>query len=175
MRLNLRLAMAAIALGCFGLAALCRSSYLTSAIALSLTLLALIFATVRARSDRFWRGFAVAGWLYFGLHLGPWADSAIGRKGLGAVVADMSYATIGPRSRLIAGREGRNAALADVQYLSPPWVWNAWTGWENGLGSDAPFCPTTYLRTVHCLLALLIAWLGGAVLVRVPVEPKPSG
>ncbi len=165
MRIKLWRAMAATAFGTFCLAALCRSSYLTTAAALSFTLLLLIYASIRARcrTRSFWRGFSLAGWIYLALHLGPFSESTIGRQGVGAALADLAYASIGPQSWLVAGREGRMAGLANVQYLRPAWVWNAWSGWENGLGPDRPFCPTTYLLTVHCLLALAVAWLGGWV------------
>jgi hypothetical protein len=155
--------MAAIALVMISLAAVCRSSYLSSAALLTATLFVLILASIKARHTPFWLGFALAGWAYFVLNLGPWFETTIGRHGLGAALADLFYASVGPESALVAGREGKKVALAQIPYLQPSWVWHAWNGWENGLANDLPLCPTTYLRTVHCLITLSVAWLGGMV------------
>ena len=161
-RITILRAMTFVALLMIGLAAVCRTSYATAAALLTATLLLLLFASVRAISAlrTSWASFAVCGWAYFILHLGPGFEASIGRHGAGAMLADLAYASVGPHSALIAGREGRRAVLSDIPFLRPSWVWAAWNGWENGLGGDLPFCPTTYLRVVHCLMTWATGGLG---------------
>jgi hypothetical protein len=146
----------------FGAAALCRSSYLTAAALLTATVVTLAVASLgifdpRPEKRAYGIGFALCGWTYFVLHMGPWFDGEIGRHSLDAAVADFVYATVGPQSALISGRHRVD------HYLARAWLWKVWSGWENGLGHETPFCPTTYVRSVHCLMSLLFGWVGGVI------------
>jgi hypothetical protein len=116
---------------------------------LGFLLFAVLAAVIRRRGARsFWLGFSLFGWAYVLLTFGPWFDSQL-------------------KPHLVTNRFLEAASLRVLQY--PPGAFrhydNVWTadpvtGKWSLVASNVG---TTFERTGHCLIALLLGLAGGAL------------
>jgi hypothetical protein len=151
-----------------GVAALRFASELWAGVLLTLGVLGaavLAFHERAGASRSWWRGFALFGWAYVVLALGPWASEAI---------APLLPTTIGLRAlfaRMNPKVEQKDRRLQeyfdDIATVNAPSGTTApLTGFTDGTlvvsGSPGPV-PEPFRRVGHCLWTLLIACLGGVV------------
>lgn len=135
-----------------GFAALRTDSPIWAHATLSLTLLALLTAILgaairRGRSRAFWLGFAVFGWTYLVLAIGPWFKTEISPH---LPTTDMVNYLQGHIKQFPPG---------SIRHDNNLWVWDPATQKWAYLGQESE----RFDRTAHSLGALLVAVLGGLV------------
>jgi hypothetical protein len=93
-----------------------------------------------------WRGFALFGWGYLVLAMGPWASEAIAPHLPTTAGLDALYARMHPDSEAQADLDVANTRLRGGIVLA-----------------TSNSAPEPFLRVGHCLWALLVACVGGVV------------
>jgi hypothetical protein len=151
-----------------GVAALRFASELWAGILLVLTLMVL-GASVLAFHERsgarraWWRGFALFGWGYVVLALGPWASEAIAPKLPTTAGLDALYARMHPGGAE-AGQAQRLGQVVLRDYIAvPPGMAFSPDGKLVVSGAPPGPAPEPFRRVGHCLWALLVACVGGLV------------
>jgi hypothetical protein len=157
-----------------GVAALRFASELWAGILLMLTL-GTLGAAVLALHERtgakraWWRGFALFGWGYLVLAMGPWVAEAIAPKLPTTTGLDALYARMHPdaedrmnldvKNKRLYRRTIALAALSDPTSV----VAGRRARWSSLILAPSPLSPESFRRVGHCLWALLVACLGGVV------------
>ncbi len=163
--------MAVIALVALGLAAIHNPTRLSSNGIFSLALAVLFGATIAsfARSDTgrtSCRGFAVAGWGYLVLSLGPWFEDVTGPYLFTTPLIDLAYAKSDrrPNRVLTINGEGnpQSVYVAAESFWSDTQVDHVNSPGHNHYGF-IPSTPYPLYRICHSLLALAAGLAGGLV------------
>lgn len=153
-----------VALCALGAAALKHPTVLWTQFMLTAALTSLLFATLAAllgRGDRsFATGFAVVGWSYMVLSLGPWFDQQVGPWLLSSRVADELYAQL--------FQDDRNIRPSVAREELEPWdmrVAEKWQLWRF----------SRFLRISHSLFAIGHGVAGGCAALWLRRKPKSDG
>jgi hypothetical protein len=155
-----------------GVAALRYASELWAGILLLLTL-GVLGASVLAFHERegarraWWRGFALFGWGYVALTMGPWATGAIAPRLPTTMGLDVLYARMHPgTARMLdvriwdLGSRDTKAAGALTTYARSAVRFSPDDG-SILFPSSVNTTPEPFRRVGHCLWALLVAGVGG--------------
>jgi hypothetical protein len=207
-RLSIAGLLALVALAATGLAALRSASDLWAAAMFTATLGALGAATIVAMQGRGPRrtraaGFALAGWGYLLLSMGPWCQSAVAPHLLTTRLLDelrlrsRAVPRVGHKVRAVMSGELRPAAVVEVKDGRFKLHYDGWSTYhDEWVALDrlydpasealaAPAAPTVagrpgvngyenFMRTGHSLLALTLALAGAAVARAVGCPAPPS-
>jgi hypothetical protein len=156
-----------------GVAALRFASELWAGVLLMLTL-GVLGAAVLAFHERtgasrsWWRGFALFGWGYLVLAMGPWAAEAIAPHLPTTMGLDALYARMHPAGDVEPQREFYDLRLREARALLRELSRSSSITATPPGGTVAFTAPTTppaesFRRVGHCLWALLVACVGGVV------------
>lgn len=151
-------------------------AWLGALLAITLLLLAIsLVGTLHRRAARraFWSGFAIFGWGYLTLAMGPWFAEQVGARlptaqllsylhtkahpdDLHAGVYDVMARTVLTDDLVLSGKPSGSRTRVVYQPVSPGKV-DLWLGLTGVTNLDQ------FLRVGHCLFALLLALLGGLI------------
>jgi hypothetical protein len=167
--------MGLVVVAAVGVAALRFASELWAGVLLMLTLGVLgaaILGMVHRRDGKraWWQGFALFGWGYLTLALGPWFGATIAPSLPTTTGLNALYAKMHPASEVEQARRGAVTttggwvSATDTSWAStatstgtPPGTWTSVTLFVASPTSES------FLRVGHCLWALLAACVGGLV------------
>jgi hypothetical protein len=122
----------------------------------------------RAGSRRsWWRGFALFGWGYLVLAMGPWSSEAIAPHLPTTMGLDALYARLHPKVEEVE-KDRRPLALRQyIDLVNASSATPSYVSIGNGkfvvVGSPPGPTPEPFRRVGHCLWALLVAGVGGVV------------
>ncbi len=166
LRLTIARAMGLVALSAAVLAGLRRPSWFaanvlfTAALAVQFAALVAVL-NVRGPSRPFWKGFAVCGWGYLALSVGPFVGPVMSPHLATTAFLDLIYESF------YHDPYGGPVVRYEPYVPTKPDKWDRWN-WPEAVvdprmhnSSHYIMAPDTFLRIGHSFLSLPIAWAGG--------------